>query len=763
MDTIKNGIVGTPTPVRDALRKVTGEMRYVDDMKLQGMVYGKVLHSPYAHARITSIDVSEAEAYPGVVAVVTYKDAPQNRYNSNGENADIFHTELIFDQELRYVGDKVAAVAAETPKIAEEALKLIKVEYEELPFYLDPEEAAKEGAYPIHPDGNHLWQVEETIGDMEKGFAEADYIVEGRYTVPAIHHGYMEPHVSIAEVDLGGKVTVYTPTQDPIGKRKNMCTALGLPMNKVRVISPVIGGAFGGKVDLVTELVGVMLSMKCHRPVKITYSRREDIEAAGTRHAETIYVKTGVKKDGTITACDLETYLSAGAHGTASMSALWAPKGKFFKMYKTPNMHFNGHPVFTNRTNGTAMRGFGSPQVFFAMLANFNEVANKVGMSCAELEYKNMFEPNIIDGLGQEIGNMRGKDCIDRAKELFGYDEALKEAEESWKEQGRYLIGVGMAAAPHGCSMFGVMADTQGAMLKMNEDGTVTFFSAHNDMGNGTHTGQTMVISEVLGIPLDHIAFVTPDTEITLYDVGSYASRGAYVGGGVALSIARRAEKLVKQEASEILEIPAEDIELRDNCAFSISDPEKSCTMQQIAQHAHDNERDIALAEIYGTKAAPISAGVHMCKVRVDTESGEVEVLAYTAVHDVGQAINPMSVQGQMHGGIQMGLGYGLSEGTVLKENGEVKGKRIQDCHLFDATQMPDNEHLKTEFLESYEPTGPFGAKSISECATVPSGPCAANAVSNALHHQFRDLPVNKEKILAYLKEKQEKNLDPDF
>ena len=760
----KNNVVGSGRPLKDAALKVTGQLKYVDDMKVSGMVYGKILHSPYAHAIIKSIDTSEAEALDGVLAVVTYKDAPQIRFNANGEDSDVLPSELIFDQKLRYVGDKVAAVAAETPKIAEQALKLIKVEYEELPYYLDPEEALKEGAVKIHENGNMLWEAEDTVGDMQKGFEEADVIIEGRYTVPAIYHAYMEPHTSIVIYDALKKLTVYTPTQDPVGMRRNLARALDMPMSRVRVITPAVGGAFGGKIDLVTEPVGALLAMKCGRPVKITLTRREDIESCGSRHAENLYVRTGIKKTGEITACDLVTYLSAGAQSGATMSAAWAPKGKFFKMYKIPNMHFDAYPAYTNRINGTAMRGFGSPQVFYAMLSSFNEAANRIGMDPADVTYMNMFDPNIIDGLGQEIGNMRGKDCLLRAKELIGYDEAKAEMEKSWQEQGRYLIGVGLAAAPHGCSMYGVMTDSQGAMLKMNEDGTITFFTAASEMGNGSNTMQQMILMEVLGMPSESIAFVTPDTELTLYDVGSYASRGTYVGGGVTLKIANKCKELILDEAEQMMEgVDRSDMELRNNGVYCISDPEKHLTMAEIALHAHDAARDIAISAIHATEAAPISAGVHAVKVRVDTETGEVEVLDYVAVHDVGRAINPLNLESQTHGGIHMGMGYALSEGVVLDEKGAVKGKRLRDSHLFTAAQMPPNDHVKVEFLESYEPSGPFGAKSIAECATVPSGPAVANAVCNALHHHFRDLPLNKEKVLAYLKEKKDRQLQPDY
>lgn len=743
-----NNILGQGTPVMDARQKVTGQLKYVDDMKISGMLFGKVLFSPYPHAKIIEIDTSEAEAMPGVHAVICYRDVPDIQYNGNGEDCEILPSEKIFDQVVRYVGDRVAAVAAESEQLAVAALRKIRVTYEQLPYYLDPEEAAKEDAYPIHEHGNILMEVENVVGDMKVGFEQADYIFENKYRVPAIHHGAIEPHVSISFWDFDGKLTVYTPTQDVFGQRKNLAKIFSLPMNKVRVVSPAMGGGFGSKIDLITEPVGALLSKKCGRPVKICYSRGEDIQSGLTRHAETIYVKTGVKKDGTITACDYKVYLSAGAHTGATMSVAWAAGGKFFKIFKIPNMRYHAIPVYTNRTVAGAMRGFGSPQLFFALNAQFNEIANRLSMDICELQIKNMFLPNDKDRNGEELGNFKIQECLRKGKKIFGWENQWKEQEESKKAGGRFRIGVGMAASPHGSSLYGVMPDTCGVSIKMNEDGSITMFTGVSDMGNGSNTTQRMYISEVLGIPVEYIAVVKTDTETTLYDVGSYASRGTYVGGGAALKAAKIVKRKILREASELLQFPASQIVLKENKAVCRSDEKCFVTMKQIAEHAHEKERDISISAIYGTKAVPISGGVHLAKVQVDMKTGEVKVLKYVAVHDVGKPINPLGLEGQVHGGIQMGLGYALSEGLTLNNNGKIKGTRFRDCHLFTADKMPE---ITVKFLDSYERTGPCGAKSVGECATVPSAAAVANAVSNAVGYHFCSLPIRKEQILEIL------------
>lgn len=745
-DKFQNGVLGKDHPVLNANSRVTGSLLYTGDMKLPGMLYGEVLFSPFAHAKIKSIDVSAAEALEGVHAVVCYRDSPKVRYNGNGEDSSIKPSEVVFDDVVRYVGDKVAAVAAETPQIAASAIKLIQVEYDPLPFYLDPEEALAEGAYPIHEGGNLMEEIRLSGGDLDQGFAEADHIFEQTYRVPPIHHAALEPHVSLAVYDPEGKLTVYTPSQDVFGQRLNLSKIFGLPMNRIRVLNPAMGGGFGGKIDLITEPIAALLSMKCGRPVRLVYTRRQDIASSTTRHGEIIYIRTGVKEDGRIVACDYKVYLSAGAHSGATSSVAWAAGGKFFKLLHIPNMRYCAYAAYTNCGVAGAMRGFGSPQLFYAFNSQLNQIAMEMGFELPFLMKKNLFEPNAVDLRGQNLGNYRIRDCLARGLELFDWKKAWKEQQESKKEGGRYRIGVGMAAGPHASSLFGVFADTTGVMLKMNEDGSLTVFTGVSDMGNGSNTVQMMLVSEVLGISMDRIACVKTDTELTLFDVGAYASRGTYVGGGAALKAAREMKEKILMEASEILGCPAGELVLRDNGVWLADGSGTGVSMDQIAAHAHhEHERDLVAAVTFASQAVPISGGVHLVKVQVDIETGEVKPLAYTAVHDVGKVLNPASVEGQLYGGIMMGLGYALSEEISYDEKGAPRQRRLRDCGLFRADQMPE---IQAEFLDSYEPSGPYGAKSIGECATVPSGAAVANAVSNALEHEFTRLPIRPEAVL---------------
>ena len=750
LDPIRNDMIGKNIPVWDAAMKVTGRKQYVDDMRFPRMLYGKILFSPIAHGRIKSIHLEEAKKVPGVRAIVCYKDSPKIRYNGNGEDKDIAKSELVFDQVVRYVGDKVAAVAAETKEAAEQAIRLIQVEYEPLPIYTDLEQVMEKDAYPIHEGGNIIEEVNMSAGDVDKAMEEADYIFEGRYQVPQIHHGAIEPHGAIADYDALGKLTIYTPTQDVFGQRINLSRIFQLPMNRIRVISPAMGGGFGGKIDLIVEPVAALLSMKTGRPVKIVLNRREDMIAGRCRHAMTIYLKSGVRKNGEIIAQDMKAILNAGAHTGATMSVTWAMGSKMFKLLKTPNLRFHGIPVYTNTTISGAMRGFGTPQCYFALQRQMNEISEALKIDMASLELLNLADPYGEDmGSKESFGNSRQKDCVKKGCELFEWEEGKREQEESKKAGDRYRVGVGMAIAPHGNGIYGVMPDTTGIMLKINEDGSLVLFTGVSDMGNGSLTLQCQIASEVLGITMDRITTVHTDTDTTLPDLGAYASRGTYVSGGAVVKAAKHLRGLLAQEAEDMLHVPKEQIEFPNNHAFDRENAGNSVTIEELAVHAKDtHENDFCCSDTFGSYASPISYGCHFAKVSVDTLTGEVKMLSYAAVHDVGKAINPRSVEGQIEGGIQMGIGYALSESLIYDEEGKVKNNSFRNYHMYQADEMPKT---KIALIEKLEETGPYGAKSIGECATVPSATAVANAVSNALDITFCQLPITAERILQAL------------
>jgi len=739
--------VGNSRPIRDAALKVTGQLQYTGDLKFPHMLHAKMLFSPVAHAKIKRIDTSKAEALPGVKAVVTYKNAPRIPYNSAMRFYEhkIPEVEYLFDDTVRFVGDRVAAVAAEDLETAEKAIRLIEVEYEELPPVFDPEEALKEGAPEIHPGGNKIAEIKAEAGNVDEAFAQADYVFEDRFTVPQIHHCAIEPHVAIATYDSRGKLTVYSPNQNTFAFRIIISKVLEMPMSKVRVIRPAIGGAFGGKLEATIEPVVALLAKLTGRPVKMELNRRETMVSTRTRHAAVVYLKSGVNKDGTLVAQDFKVILNTGAYATSALNVSGAMSHKVFKVYKTKHMRFTVTPVYTNTPIAGAMRGYGSPQAFFPQQVHLQRIAKALNMDFVEFQLKNLVEPDGVDPrFNTPHGNPRPIDCVKRGAESFNWFNRPKAV-----DLGRFKRGIGMAVGAHGNGCFGAHRDVTAMVLKMNEDGTATLFTGSHDMGNGTVTAETQVIGEILGIDPENIECIEADTEATPWNLGDYASRGVFVSCNAAKKVAESVRKEILKEAAILLEVPAEELELVGGWVVSKKDPAKKATLCEVIVNAQKvSQREIIAAETFASQAGVTSYGAHFAEVEVDTETGKIRVLDYVAVHDVGKAINPMAVEGQIEGAIQMGIGYALTEGLEFDEKGKALNNSFKKYHMLKASEMPKTKVL---LVEEGEDPGPFGAKSIGECSTVPVAPAVVNAVSNALGIDFRDLPLKPEKVLKVL------------
>ncbi len=739
-------LVGKGQPIRDAAAKVTGELLYTADIKLPRMLHAKVLFSPVAHAKIKNIDTSEAEALPGVRAVVHYKNTPNCYFNSCGEEIDGVKTEKVFDSTVRFVGDKVAAVAADNEKIAETALRLIKVEYEELPFYLQCEEAIAKDAIAIHEGGNIFEVVRQNCGDVEQALAEAEYVFEDVYDLPAIHHAAIETHAAIADYRADGSLTMYSTSQDVFAYRINLSRIFDIPMSRVRVIAPALGGGFGGKIDMVCDPIVAALSMQARRPVRLVYTRREDIPSSRCRHEMRVRVKMGVSADGTITAQDYDILVNAGAYAGATSSIIWAMCGKLFRMMKTPHIRFVGNGIYTNTTSAGAMRGFGSPQEFFAQQRMIYEISQKLGMDMCDILAKNLIERNGMDlRFNSPLGNTCAQDTLHKARDLFGYEAALAEVQETNKKGGRYRLGVGVATAAHGNGMYGVVPDSTGIILRMNEDGTAGFTTGFSDMGNGCVTSQQLVIAEILALPFESVSCLDADTGTGLWDLGNYGSRGTYVSVHAAVKAAQGMKEELLEEAASFLDCAKEELRVQEGSV--VCQCGKRASYEQLVKHARAR-RELCVAETFVSNSMAVSYGTHIVKVRLDTETGEVKVLDYVAAHDVGYAINPLNVEGQIEGAVQMGLGYALSESIVRDEKGKVKNSTFRQYKIFRAKEMPP---IHIAFVEEIEPGGPFGAKSIGECSVVPSAAAIGNAVSNAAGVNFTQLPLTPDRVKAGL------------
>lgn len=743
--------VGRRLPVRDAELKASGRRRYTGDLRLPGMLHAKMLWSPVAHARIKRIDTSRAEALPGVRAVATCFNAPARPFNSalRYKTHNIPPNEYIFPSVVRYVGDRVAAVAAGDPETAAEAVRLIEVEYEELPAVFDPEEALQPDAPQIHEGGNLVMEIKAEAGDVEAAFAGSDLVLEERYTTPAVHHYAIEPHVCLADWD-GRKLTVWTPGQNIFAFRVILSEVLDLPVNRVRVIKPPVGGAFGGKLEAVLEPVVAFLAMKTGRPVRMELSRKECMVSTRTRHAAVVCVKAGARKDGALTALDFKVVTNTGAYASSALNVLSAMSAKGFLLYRTPNVRFRGYPAYTNTPVAGAMRGYGSPQLFAPLEVHLDRVAGALGLDPLEFRLKNLVHPGDPNPrTGKSLGNCRIIDCVGTGAALIGWEKR-----DGLPRTGRVVRGLGMACGVHGNGVFPVHTDLTTITLKMLEDGGVVMFTGTQDLGQGATTAFTQIAGQVLGVDPASIEVVEADTELTSFDLGTYASRGIWVSGRAAQRAAEKLLDQVLEEAALLLRASKSDLAVESGWVVDRRDPGRRASLGEVVVYAQQRGgmRELIATESYQSAANAGSYGAHFAEVEVETDTGRVRVLRCVAAHDIGKAINPLAVEGQIQGGIQMGLGYSLSEELIVDPaTGKVANAHPKKYSMFKAKDMPE---ITIRLVEEGEPPGPFGAKSIGEVATVPVAPAVINAVNHALGTNLTRFPAAPDRILAELRAK---------
>lgn len=750
-------LVGTSQPIYDAYNKVTGKACYTGDMRLPHMLYGKLVLSTEAHAKVLSIDTTEAMKVPGVKAIATPFNTPNKKYNSALRfiDHDIPRTESVFSETVRFVGDRVCAVAAIDRKTAEKAALLIKVEYEPLPSLLTIEDALTDGAVQLHEEvANRLNSIKNEVGDVEEGFAKADQIFEDEYQTSIVSPMALENHVSIADYDDQGRLTVYSSTQNAFSVRNILSDVFEMPQSKVRVVKPTLGGAFGSKIPAVLEGPAAALSMMTHRPVRIDLTRKENLIASRTRHGSIVRLKTGVMNDGRIVAQTYDVLTNTGAYVGSAYNVVGAMSHKVFKTYNIPNMRYVGTPVLTNLPIAGAQRGYGSPQAIFAQQRQLHQIAKRLNIDIVELQKKNLVRPEDVDI--QQVGNPRPYDCMVRGMTLFDWEKKLlwkknqknkndgdlkKEQTESNRTKRR---GIGFAIGCHGNGVFGAHRDFIALRLKMNDDGTFVLESGTHDMGNSLITSQMMLVAEVLKTDLDDIHVVEADTDHTPWNLGDYSSRGVFVTGGGCLKVAGKMKEQILDLAAEMMQASRSDLMLAPGKNV-VDKNGRIVSFQDILIYSHSvHQRDILAQTTYASQAGRTSFGAHFAQVEVDITTGEVDILDYAAVHDVGQVINLLSLEGQLEGGIQMGLGYGLSEEMTFDEKGSLINNNLKKYKMFKASQMPE---IKIDFIEEGESPGPYGGKSIGECATVPVAPAIINAVADALDYDFHAIPVKPECI----------------
>ena len=764
--------VGVSIDRVDGIKKVTGQAKYVDDMKMARMLYAQVKRSPYAHAKILSIDTYEAEKLPGVKSVIT------GEYYKKRGGLYLEDKNFLAVGTAKFRGEAVAAVAAETLEIAQQAVDLIKVEYEELPAVTNAIEGMKPDAPIIHPDLgsykvapifhpiagtniSHHFKLRK--GDVEKGFAESDYVTEHTYYVPHVQHVPIEPHVAVAQYEADGKLTVWASCQSPFAVRQALAASFDLPLNKVRVISPYVGGGFGAKAGTTLEGIVIPLSMlNCGRPVKLNYTREEEFEDSYVRQGVHIKIKTGVRKDGKILAEKVEYIWDAGAYTEYGVNIVKAAGLAALGPYDIPNAWADSYCVYTNHPVGGPYRGFGMCEIHFGLEQNLDVVAHEIGISEVEIRRINGLRAGGITGTGQVLEDSGYQDCLETVIKEMDYDTP------SVSPSPTKVRAKGIAGGWKSPSMPTDVASA--AIIRMNEDGTFFLMTSGQDIGQGSDTALTQIAAEVLSVDPSKITIRTGDTDHTPYEWQTVASRTTYCAGNAVKLAAEDARDEILDLAQIKMGYGKRDLELRDGFVVHKMHPEIKVPISTFAlgltmpdasgihgpligkgSFVVPNNMGFDHETGQGTKPVAFwTMGVNGAEVEIDTETGEIRVLKMVSCFDPGKVINPKLYDAQVEGAMVQALGTALFEELKLKD-GKVLNKSFVDYKIPTADDMPE---MVVKVAEHAEPTGPFGARGIGEPVMVPGAPAIANAIANALGVRFYRMPITADDVLKALKEK---------
>ena len=741
--------VGKPLPRIDGVDKVTGAAQYAADLKFENMLHAKLLRSPHAHARVKHIDATAAEKLPGVRAVATILEVPKViEYWFSLRTEKKKKQMFLRDNVVRFIGDPVLALAADDQATAAKALSLIKVTYEPLPALHNPFKAMAEKDVKIHNRGNIAFEFNKVYGNIHQGFKNADIIIENTYRTSKQKHAALEPFgTCVAHYQSNGKLTVYSSTQLPHWSRHYLAGALDLPLNKVRVIKPHTGGSFGGRCGLIhgLEVMCSWLSRQTGRAVRMSFSREEDFIGTETRHPMTIKMKTGATKDGIITVNDVEIVSDVGGYGTHYIGVLADCLSTGVGLYKIPNYSFSATAVFTNKSLCGALRGYGNPQMNFAQESQMDIIAEKLRMDPLELRLKNYRELGEIDPvLNEEIRSNGLKECLEKGAESSGWEEKRRQK----PIKGTRKRGIGLSIMLHGTGAGKALPDPAAATVMINADGSVNLVTAAADEGQGNRTVLAQIASETLGIEFDKISVSETDTETTPLDCGTHGSRQAYCGGLAVKAAATEAREKLLAYANKELGVNEDQLRLKDGAIFETTNPDNKILISDLMRKIQIEDMSVC-EQVIGSAAgvAPAMPGYYgaiFAEVEVDTETGEVKVLKLTSAFDVGRAINPDLVEGQITGGAVMGVGFALTENLLLRD-GQILNSSFADYRLLRACDVPE---IVPIIVESNEPTGPFGAKGVGEGCMVNVASAISNAICHATGVRLIDLCMTPDSIL---------------
>jgi xanthine dehydrogenase molybdenum-binding subunit len=767
----RESIIGGSYPKLDAPEKAAGRALYIHDLVRPRMLYGAIRRTDRVHARILGVHTEKAKALPGVRAVITAADIENVPFGHGGDN-----TPLKGDR-VRCIRDEIAAVAADTMDIAREACRLIEVEYEDLPAVFDAKEAMKPGAPVIHDhkEDNIPFTYEYAHGDVAAGEKESDVVLEETYNLHYVTHCCLGTCGIIAEFDSSDNLMLHSITQIPFMYKRDLGRIVGVPPEKIRVIQATIGGGFGSKLDIYPyEPICVHLARAARRPVKVLFDRREEFIASPTRQPVEVTLRAGVKKDGTLTFRDARLLLDNGGYTSWGATTPFVMMQTFSSLYRVPNVRFNCTVAYTNNPYAGSMRGYGNLQATFAVESLMDSLAEAIGMDSLEFRRKNAQTPGEETGQGMVFTTCGLDDCLSTAAKGAGWNEKRRPTGESVLDAtaaedpmaGRFRRGIGMASLLHvggGAKIY--RSDGCGTILKIDDFGSVTVLTGSSEIGQGSETVIAQITAETLGVSMECIKVINNDTDLLPWDVGVHASRTTFVAGNSARRAALKAkEKLLAAAGDQIGKDPAG----LDTYQGQVVDKESGDPLVELTKvirklHFSDKNEVVITHDYYeppsvmqdgkfkGNVSPTYAFGTHVVEVEVDTWTGVVRPVKVTAAHDIGRVINQMGVEGQVQGGVAMGLGYCLSEELKVEE-GQVLNPSFLDYRLMTATEMPE---VEMHFIETHDPEGPFGAKGIGEAPAICLSPALANAVYDAIGIRFRRLPLTPERVLTALRERE--------
>jgi len=747
-------VVGTRPRRVDALQKVTGKALYAEDHNRANQLWGAVLRAKYPHAKILDIDCSEARKLPWVKAVLTHRDIP-GQVSFGQITAD---QRVLADDKVRYLGDGVVIAAASSREAALEALKKVKVTYKTLPVVNDPAQALKEGATLIHDSGSLIKHHHVRKGKVKKGFAEADVVLERTYKTQFVEHAYMEPEAALAEPGPNGGVRVTASVQNLFSTRTAMASVLNLPLSKIEVIQPTLGGSFGGKDQVMTVMCcrAALLALVTGMPVKMVNTREESFLESYKRHPYVMTYKVGAKRDGRLTAMEINILADGGAYAAMSPFVTWRSAVQATGPYQVPNVSTDVRVAYTNNTYTSAMRGFGSPQVNFAVESLMDELADELGMDPLRLRLLNVFREGAVTATGQKL---TGVVSVGKALELTAENADWEDKRKAFaQDSGRVRRGIGVACSYRGVSLGAEGVDQAATIAAVQKDGSVVVSSGIQDMGQGAATQMCVIVAEVLGIGLDKVQFLDANTSRVPDSGSTVASRGTIMGGGAARLAAIEIRKKLLRVVSEELRSSPEDLEIRYGQISRInSRGEPALSFPEAAKLAFDRGHHLTAIGWYrapetdwkeetgqGNAYFAYVYGANIAEVSVDLDTGEVTVHRVYSTHDVGRAIHRPGVEGQIYGGVAMGMGYGILE-DYPHDDARPQVTNFDEYLIPTSVDVPEVVPL---ILENPDPAGPYGAKSVGEPATEIVAPAIVNAIAHATGKRVRELPASLEAVL---------------